>query len=269
MKRRYIIIALTLLLDAFLACTPFISATAPIWHREDPVRFFGTLASLVAIEFAILTAALSFLALDASADLHVQVSQLDSKLPPVVVRRLRDFQFYSQFRAAVEDAKNSVRICYFAPYPPSEVRYPDRDKYYREILDLMKKKQNVSFKRIIRDSAPNQLWIASLINDLDGRPNNDVAVLRQDLPAEHPMPLALSVQVVDQDKAWLVAIDTHEREGEFRDIYIESSDVALAMAGYFDRLWTKSATVLDRGRITQDGRELLDRIQALGAPNGS
>jgi len=262
MKLRYTIIVVTLLLELLLALTPFIPATAQIWHREDPTRFYGTLATFVGIQFTILTAALGLLALNVSNEVNTRIAGLELKLPHTIVKRLRDSQFYTEFRAAVESAQHSVRICYFAPYPPSEVAYDDRRKYYREILDLMKKKRDVAFKRIIRHSPANEVWIADLLRELEGRPNNDLAVLRADIPVDNVMPLSLSVQVVDEDKTWLVAIHTHEREGEFRDIYVENPDVALGITGYFDRLWAKSVTVLDHGRITPEGQELRVRVEA-------
>ncbi len=64
------------------------------------------------------------------------------------------------------------------------------------------------------------------------------------------MPLSLSVQVVDQDKVWIVAAGSHQAEGEFRDVYIENGTVASAMVDYYDRLWSKSVVLLDHGRQT-------------------
>lgn len=264
MKLRYTIVVVTLLLDLLLAFTPFIPATAPVWHRDDPIRFYGTLATFVGIQFTILTAALALLALNVSNEVNTRIAGLELKLSHTIVKRLRDSQFYTEFRAAVEGAQHSVRICYFAPYPPSDVAYDYKKKYYKEILDLMKKKDRVTFKRMIRSSPANERWVAHLLGELEGKPNNDLAVLREDLPAEDEMPLALSVQIVDEDKSWLVAIRTHEREGEFRDVYIEDADVAWSMTEYFDRLWAKSVIVLDHGRITSEGQDLQVGVEAAG-----
>jgi len=188
------------------------------------------------------------------------LSEIRSALPLTVVRRLTDSEFYSHFRSAVEEAEHSVRIAYLAPYPPSDVKYQDRNKYYQEILGLMKKRSNINFKRLVRASSKNDRWIADLVRELKGRPNVDLSLLTRDLPAEMEMPLALSVQVVDGEKAWLVAIGGHETERDFRDVYIENRYVASVLSDYYERIWQVSEKLLDHGRVTPEGLNLLKRV---------
>lgn len=84
-------------------------------------------------------------------------------------------------------------------------------------------------------------------------------MLTKDLPPEFEMPLAMSVQVVDDQRSWLVATAAHETEASYRDIYIENVDVAISLSNYYDRIWKVSEKLLDRGRITPEGIALLRR----------
>jgi len=70
------------------------------------------------------------------------------------------------------------------------------------------------------------------------------------------MPLALSVQIIDDDKVWIVAAGSHQTKQAFRDVYIQDASVAAAMIEYYDRIWGESVMVLDHGRITDRAREL-------------
>jgi hypothetical protein len=68
------------------------------------------------------------------------------------------------------------------------------------------------------------------------------------------MGLALSVQVIDEKHAWLVALNSHEREARFRDMYINNVDGAVALNRYFMRLWDLSTVVLRNGQVTDAGQ---------------
>ena len=63
------------------------------------------------------------------------------------------------------------------------------------------------------------------------------------------MPLGMSVQLIDDQKVWLVALKAHDGQGEPRDLYIEHEEVSSAMGRYYDRLWEKAEPMLDGGQI--------------------
>ena len=171
---------------------------------------------------------------------------------------MKDREFYQHFQAAAEQAEHSVRIAYLAPYPPSDVEYKERKRYYDAILSLMKRRDQVNFKRLVRSSPKNDAWLASLVRETSGTPADvDLAVLTRDLEPEVELPLALSVQVIDKDKVWVVATASHETQNEFRDVFVQNNDFAAAMTEYYDRVWSVSQRLLDRGRITEQGQRLL------------
>jgi hypothetical protein len=252
-----------LIAQLLLAVTPFVPITAQYWHTDDPQQFYGILGSFVGIELIFLTAALSLILLKESSDTERRLGDIRAVIPGATVNALTEYDFYRQFRAAAEQSRNSVSIAYFAPYPPDDVTSKDRKKYDEEIIGLMKRNAKVNFRRLIRDSKKNRPWIIDLVDNLKGRGNVNVAVLTCDLSSEeHEMPLSLSVQIVDQDKVWIVAAGSHQTEGEFRDVYIENGTVAATLTDYYDRLWSKSVLLLDHGRITEDAEELIESAKS-------
>lgn len=255
-----IVAVLTLGLQALLALSPFVKLTAGFWKTDSQQDFYNNLTALVGLQFVLVTGAVTLILLKGSQDQSNEFSEMRSAFPLTVVKGLRESDFYNHFRSAVEDAQHSVRIAYLAPYPPTEVAYKHRKRYYDEILELMKRRTDVTFKRLVRESPRNEHWVAEMLGELRDRPNVDIALLTRDLPPNCDLPLTLSVQVIDDDKSWIVAIGSHEREGEFRDIYVENAALAKGLAEYYNRIWLVSEKLLDRGRITAAGQSLLERI---------
>lgn len=253
------------LLQAFLSLTPFVPTTQKFWHSGSSEEFYGKLTAFIGVQLLLLTTAVTLILLKGMKDQEDSFFEMRSALPLTLVKRLNDAAFYNDFRAAVVGAENCVRIAYLAPYPPGEVPDRTRKRYYDEMLGLMKERSTITFKRLIRASEKNKPWVTELLRELKGKPNVELALLTKDLPPENDMPLALSVQVVDSDKTWLVAIASHENEREFRDIYIENPDVAAGMTDYFDRIWSVSEKLLDRGRITPSGDAFLVEAKSHGA----
>jgi hypothetical protein len=249
---------IVLALQALLAASPFIPITSQYWRTSDTQQFYAVFATAVGIHLILLTAAITLILLKESSDARDRLDAMAEAMPGATVKALTDYDFYVHFKGAAEQAEHSVWIAYLAPYPPAAVASKDRKKYDDEMIALMKRRTKVNFRRIIRYTSANRKWVADLIQNLQGRANVDIAVLKRDLPENEEMPLALSVQVIDKNKVWIVAAGAHEMKQAFRDVYIQSGDVAAAMIEYYDRIWQKSVSVLDNGRITKGGRELLD-----------
>jgi hypothetical protein len=134
--------------------------------------------------------------------------------------------------------------------------------YYRQMHQLMRKRGNeVRFRRLLRQSSGNEAWAADVVRKLVGIPRVDLALLK-DLDPENPdnaMPLALSVQIVDQSAVWLVAVQSHEQIGEYRDVVVEGGELPKVMQLYFDRLWGHADVILESGNLTPDGKALVER----------
>lgn len=145
-----------------------------------------------------------------------------------------------------------------APYPPAQVSTENQAEYYRDVLKTIRRLPNVTFRRVIRQADRNKSWVAELARKLRGRRNAHIAILRRDLTENDLMPLALSVQIIDEEKTWIVAIRTHEREDRYRDVYVHSREFGQALMDYYNRLWTYSDVVLEHGELTEFGRQYLE-----------
>ena len=253
-KSQLWIILVGLALQVLVPLTKHIPGAAGLWHTEDPAKFYSAFATFFGIQLVLMSGTLLLLFKSMGSEL---TDKLTDALPMTEVRRMKDSAFYEHFQAAAEQAEYSVRIAYLAPYPPTDVAYKERKQYYDTFLAIMKRRAKVNFQRLVRSSPRNRAWLGSLVRELEGRPNVDLAVLTRDLEPEVELPLALSVQVIDNDKVWIVAAGSHETEHEFRDVFIRNSDVAAAMTEYYERIWSVSERLLNRGRITQEGQRLL------------
>ncbi len=185
--------------------------------------------------------------------------ELQKSIPNSRIELISSSSFYTEFLDAAAHATTHVKISYLSPSPPDEEVGTERRDYYKEIAKLPKKKPNCSFMRIVRE--PNDdalgLWIASHIVELAKANNTYLAMLPE---IEHAFSLALAVQVVDT-RTWLVAIKGHEQRGEYRDARIENSDFARAMIDYYERLWDLSTVLVEAGKITPEGRELISKYK--------
>lgn len=160
------VVILTLAIQALLAFTPLIPITAGLWHTDSPPDFFSSLGTFLGIEFLLLSGAVTLILVKAASDQNGTLGEIEAALPITVIKRLSDVEFYNQFRAAVESAQHSVKIAYFAPYPPRAVQYKGRKRYYDAILELMKRRSEIKFKRVVRTSSQNDPWVADLIREL-------------------------------------------------------------------------------------------------------
>ncbi len=248
------IIVVGLALQILVPLTKHIPGAAGLWHTEDPAKFYSAFATFFGIQLVLMSGTVLLLVKSLGNELTDKVTDA---LPVTNVRQMKDYEFYEHFQAAAEQAEHSVRIAYLAPYPPMDVPYKGRKKYYDAMVSLMKERSKVNFRRIVRKSPKNDPWIADLVRELVNRPNVDLAVLTRDLPPEHDLPLTLSVQLIDKDKVWIVAAGSHETQDEFRDVFIQNGELAVAMEQYYDRIWSISEKLLDRGRPTPAAQRFL------------
>jgi hypothetical protein len=254
---------------AFFPSIPSLSKTLP--PNPDHRAILDLQIYFLGLHFAILTAGLlgyfileSFKAFPNSQALASEIAdKLTKHFPRVVVRELTAQTFYSDFLQCVGKAVHTVKITYLDNEPPSPTDHPYKVDYYTKMIETMKTRQDITFKRLVRKSRQNSPWVAQLIRELDGKPNNSIALVED--PNNDSLPMALSVQVVDTHSVWFVAIASHHQDGKFRDMHIEDEVVGRMMNIYYDRLWAKAIKLLENGKVTAEGREHLRNNPAASA----
>ncbi len=256
MKIRYLTLAILTVLNLFLAASPYIPYVNKIWAQPDLQGFYSTFATYVGVMFLLLTVAIAIVLIQEGQDLRAFREQVIERMNGAVVKPTRDTDFYKDFAAACLTADFSVAISYFRPHPPEYGGRAYQNEYYKKHFKIVKDTPNVTFRRLVRDTNENRDWIKSLLTGYQGKNNAHLAILK-DRDAEDEMGLAISVQVVDEAKVWFVALKSHQPDGQFRDLYVENKDLAIAMKDYYERIWNLSVVLLRDGQLTNDGRDFL------------
>jgi len=242
---------------ALLPVVPFLARALP--DNPNLRAILDYQITIFGIQFALLTAYLGIaLWLYESAAENRGLKLLKAVNAPEI-RQLSEHDFYEEFLRAAKRATVRVDIMYLALNAPDETRHEERRDYYVRLLRTIASAPRVRFRRIIRNSESNRRWLATLLPQLaESCANADVALLKE--TGREDMPLSLSVQLVDSDQTWFVALQTHEGSSGFRDLYVLSRDVNSALGGYYERLWKRSECVLSQGRLTAEGERIIQEF---------
>lgn len=243
---------LAILGPIIIGISQLIPASAPIWSLLGTER--EIIVNLLSFYFLILG---STLILEIKEHRETTIAELgkivDASKHHFIGKQIPDHEFYLDFLNEMRKAKRTVCISYFAPYPPDTTNHQDRAEYYRKIKKIIKGNPKVHFRRLIRYTDKNKPWIKELLRDFSGVPNFDLAVIRDLEDANVKLSYALSAQIIDSQKCWLVAIESHENQNAYRDVYLEGSAISESMQGYYARLWNLSEELIVSGVLTQEG----------------
>ena len=265
MPNSYIgILILVAILGAIVAVFPVIPGLKGALP-EDPtpretldtlITYLGILVTLMTLIFGLGVAMSLEKSESGGAKIEALLAEVRDRLGITSIRLLHDHEFYPHFRYHTETAQRSVYVCYFGIEPPGEPDREAKNKYYREHFEIIRSRHQVVFRRIVRATRQNKDWIRELVSELQGCGNAELAIYREQ--GQREMPLPLSVQVIDGEKAWFVAVSTHARERDPRDIFIENRDLAGMMEKYYNRLWELSDVIYKSGRLTREGQKYLE-----------
>ncbi|MBZ0218605.1 MAG: hypothetical protein K8F25_18765, partial [Fimbriimonadaceae bacterium] len=196
---------------------------------------------------------------EAKKEIVDQVNGLGSRLSHNTTV-LRQDEFYGDFREQISRAAFSVDISHLDIQPPDHGALPGSATrtYYREFSRFLRNRPDVRFRRVERLSLEKRDWIESLIADMTDRPNCSLSCLVvRNMPAKLP---TISVQLVDRQRVYLVAICEHIDAHEPRDISITDVDAASVWLRYYDEmLWGPSLKVIENGNVNQ---QVLNQVHA-------
>jgi hypothetical protein len=159
-------------------------------------------------------------------------------------------EFYSLWAEQMTNAQNNVDVTHLGPRPPQNQHGRVERKYFQDLRRLCKESR-AQIRRVERLTPEKVPWIRQLVSELSGLNNFSLRVYRDPSPDE--MPFALSVCRVDDRYAWLVAIAEHQSTSSFRDLLVTGHDSVDLIRRYFqERLWNRSAEIIDRGQLKPD-----------------
>jgi len=199
--------------------------------------------------------------------------QLSSGLAPVtqfvdhraIAEAVRESNFYDRFQVDVRNARQRVFISYFDNTNPLESNDSDTVRYYKEIEEITKAKasEDVEFRRIVRAIPQLDSWIRRMLDVHEGDPNFSMVCVKDMDPAAS-LKSHVSVQLIDDNITYFVAVGEQRETSQPRDSYIRSEDLNTQWSRYYDRIWDDSLLLIDRGRINEPAieeyEEHLERI---------
>jgi hypothetical protein len=166
------------------------------------------------------------------------------------IELLHEEEFYSYFRYIIKNARTNVDITNLSLESPLGSKKPEQKTYYSEFVRIVKDKQKVIFRRVERISKEKEEWIDGLISDFSGVNNFSLYCINEPKESKGEVLSDLvSVQRVDNDHTFIVALLEHTSTIGHRDIYFRDKSVTEFFREYYQkRLVDKSIPLIINGR---------------------
>lgn len=185
---------------------------------------------------------------DEVSDLNAQLERLATSTSSVTA--LVDEDFYARFRSEIAKAQVGVAMTHLDTHPPSPARATEAKDYYANLHEVIKSTPRVRFRRVERASPHKKGWLEELTRDFKGVSNFSLGVLL--VTSNDRRVGTVSVQLIDETHAVLVAVAEHDSSLGPRDVWItDRGAVALWKRYYDDNLWQASIKVIENGNLNE------------------
>lgn len=164
------------------------------------------------------------------------------------VRAISEEDFYSRFELDVFQAKDMVLTAHLDVNPPLIYSGTRAEQYYERVFRAYREKPAVRFERIEVVGPEKIQWIDEYLEKCTELKNFSLKVLPvEDYNIVRPY---LSVQLIDTDLVYLVAIAKHHDKYRPRDIFIRSAEVSQLFVQYYEeKLLRLAKPVLTHGKL--------------------
>lgn len=165
---------------------------------------------------------------------------------------INESDFYDRFRIDVRNAEEYVFISYFDNDDPRQKANDKTVQYYEDIEEITKSFGDVKVRRLIRAIPQLEGWVDDLIETHKGDSNFSLACVPDFEPDADSKP-HVSVQLIDRDKTYFVAVGGQEEQGEVpRDLRLEAEPVNRQWMKYYNRIWNGAFVVMRAGMVQED-----------------
>lgn len=170
-----------------------------------------------------------------------------------IIMPIREPNFYNNFRRDLEEADNRVWISYFDNKIPVDSHDEDKVAYYESVGEAIERKSTsgVEFRRLVRAIPELDEWVQELLAEREGISRYSLACLPDKEPEERSKP-HVSVQLVDDDITYFVAVGEQQETVEPRDMFVRSMELNDQWSRYYQNLWNESFEILRRGQVQPD-----------------
>lgn len=242
------------LLEIFLALVPSINIFGVEYEDTHKYEIF-TLQATVFFLFVLFR--LRMLESNSNDSLNIIKAEIKQFTEESLrINILHEDDFYSNFSETINSASKSVLISHLDIKPPTKLKGSSSKKYYDDFFRLVKSKSIVRYKRVERVSKEKIEWIETIINKLK---DSDNFSLRCFISENNDEKLgAISVQLIDDNYVYLVAVSGHTMPHTKRDILIRGREINMMWQMYYeDILWNTSHSIIENGRLNQENWDIL------------
>lgn len=169
---------------------------------------------------------------------------------------IREPDFYDRLDEDIREAENHVWISYLDNKSPLESHDEDKVQYYENLGELIREKsgQGVEFRRIVRAIPNLDPWIREMLNEREGISRYSLACLPDENPDTRSKP-HVSVQIIDDEITYFVAVGEQQETNEPRDMFVRSMELNDQWGRYYQRMWDDSFVILRRGQVQESELE--------------
>lgn len=162
---------------------------------------------------------------------------------------LREEQFYATLKVLIASSKDNIDLSHMSLQPPVQKSGSLQESYYKSLKSIAKK-SNSHIRRVERLSKEKIQWIEGLIKDFSKISNFSLFIYKD--PSlelqKSEMSALLSVQRVDSEHTFIVALNEHSSISRPRDIYFRSKMLTDYFVKYYqDRIIKHSECIIDNG----------------------
>lgn len=224
------------------------------------IRASVSTSIVVGVLSALILFYLSLMYRDSGDDFDKMVGKIDEVANHVknqaVIRPIYEANFYDRFLTDVERASHRIEISYFDNKDPRGSSDTKKVEYYQNIGDMAKRKSTngVEFRRIIRAVPQLEDWVDDILEEHEGTSRYSLACLPDNSPKEPETP-HVSIQLIDDNISYLVAVGQQRETSNPRDIFVRSDPMNTQWTEYYEKLWDESYIVLRRGIVQEDELE--------------
>jgi hypothetical protein len=202
-------------------------------------------------------------------ELGDQIAEVSSNVSSLLentatIDAVREANFYERFDEDTREAENHVWISYFDNKSPLDTHDEEKKEYYEELGDIIQNKSNqgVEFRRVVRAVPQLEDWVDELIEEREGISRYSLACVPDDEPRARSNS-HISVQLIDDDITYFVAVGEQQESDEPRDMFVRSVELNDQWTRYYQRIWNESYEVLRRGQVQDDElQNYKDHIQS-------
>lgn len=206
----------------------------------------SAVATIVGLQISVLLIYLGMRISNLDASLASIRGTLQTLKPPRnTYLPLEDTQFYDQFHSILKGATSSVFISHLDTHAPTPLKKSSSESYFAGIRRIIERNPTVRFRRVERLCQEKLDWIREWETWGHGKANFSLAVLPIESDRNQPH---ISVQLIDHEHTFLVAVGQQLQDTPFRDAYIFGVGANQMWRRYYNTvLWSRAVVVLENG----------------------